>query len=233
MIKFLEDYKKHFDEWYPKEGCGVLGVVKGKLKWFPCENVAEDDSNFTINSKQFIDIGHKADIVAVVHNHISDCAKPSQIDIDNCNATNLKYYIFSYPNMDLEILEPKTIKKTLYGRDYKFGVDDCFEAARDYYKSIGWNSIPPRAMFEDNWWKKDLDYFSEEIIKNWQFKKVEGNMEKNDFIIFTIHSAVGNHCGVYLGNDIFYHHAENRLSCRENLYPRWKKYITGVYRYDA
>ena len=83
----------------------------------------------------------------------------------------------------------------------------------------------------DNWWDKGLDYFTEDYIGTWGFEKVEGNMKKGDLLIFTISSPVGNHCGVYLGDDIFYHHAENRLSCRENLYPFWKQYISGVYRY--
>ena len=56
-------------------------------------------------------------------------------------------------------------------------------------------------------------------------------MQEGDLIIFTITAQVGNHCGVYLGDDIFYHHAENRISCRESIYPFWKKYISVVYRY--
>jgi cell wall-associated NlpC family hydrolase len=52
-------------------------------------------------------------------------------------------------------------------------------------------------------------------------------------LIFTMGANVPNHCGVYTGNDIFFHHAVNRLSCRENLYPLWKKYLTGIYRYET
>ena len=142
----------------------------------------------------------------------------------------IPYYIFSYPEMDMEILHPVRESKSLYGRDYEFGVNDCFEAARDYYISKGLE-IPNRPLFEDDWWEKDLDYFTDEYISTWGFKRIEDNMQKGDLLIFTINALVGNHCGVYLGDDIFYHHAENRISCRENLYPFWKKYISGVYRY--
>ena len=88
-----------------------------------------------------------------------------------------------------------------------------------------------RLPFEDDWWEKGLDYFTDEYISTWGFEKIEDNMQEGDFLVFTIKALVGNHCGVYLGDDIFYHHAENRISCRENLYPFWKKYISGVYRY--
>lgn len=233
MIQYLDEIQEHFKENYPREGCGILGVVKGKLKWFPCENVAEDDDDFIMNSSQYLDISRKCDITGIVHSHPDASCEPSQLDIDTSNAIGIPYHIFSYPEMELYTLKPKKLEVPLYGRSYEFGKYDCFEAARDYYKSIGWDSISPRALFEDDWWEKDLDYFTEEVIKNWNFKKVEGNLEPNDFLVFRIWAPVNNHCGVYLGDDIFYHHAINRLSCRENLYPRWKKHITGVYRYVA
>jgi proteasome lid subunit RPN8/RPN11 len=232
MIQFLDEIEKHFEEWYPREGCGILSVIKGDLKWFPCNNVAEDEDDFIIDSSQYIEIAQKGDIVAVVHSHPDASCEPSQADINYCNATGIKYHIFSYPEMELHTLLPENKKKELYGREYEFGVTDCFEAMRDYLieQDI---TIPPRVAFEDDWWEKDLDYFTDEIIESYGFTSVQGNMQKNDLIIFTIHAKVGNHCGVYLGEDIFYHHAENRLSCRENLYPFYKKYITGVYRYVA
>jgi len=230
--EFIEEIREHFEKCYPREGCGVIAVIKGQKKWFPCTNVATAEEDFIIDSKEFITISQKGDIIATVHSHPDASCEPSETDIKYCNATGLIYYIFSYPEMKLHIQKPEKQDKPLYGREYEFGVNDCFEAARDYYISKGL-SIPKRPLFEDNWWEKDLDYFTEEYISTWNFKKVEGNMQSGDLIIFKVQAAVGNHCGVYLGDDIFYHHAEHRLSCRENLYPFWKKYITGVYRYDA
>jgi len=79
-----------------------------------------------------------------------------------------------------------------------------------------------------------FDYFNDKIISDWQHSPVSLNeIKENDVLIFRVFSNINNHCGVYLGNDIFYHHAENRLSCRENLYPQWKKWLVGAYRYEA
>ena len=33
----------HFGRCAPREGCGVLAVKRGKLKWIPCTNIAVDD----------------------------------------------------------------------------------------------------------------------------------------------------------------------------------------------
>ena len=117
------------------------------------------------------------------------------------------------------------------GREYIFGEKDCFEAMRDYLKTKN-ITIPPRIPFEDNWFDKDLDYFSPDVVKEWGGQEVSiKDIQENDVITFSVHSKVANHCGVYLKNDIFYHHAVQRLSCRENLYPFWVKFIDRVYRY--
>lgn len=232
MIQFLEEIEEHFKKYYPREGCGVLAVSKGEMKWFPCDNVATDQEDFIIDSRQYLDIAKRYDIVGIVHSHPDSSCEPSEADIKACNAIGKPYYIFSYPEMEMYLLEPQRDTKPLYGREYEFGVTDCFEAMRDYLQTQN-IEIPARGAFEDNWWERGLDYFTDEVIKDYGYSRVEGNMQENDVLIFTVRSVVGNHCGVYLGDDIFYHHAENRLSCRENLYPFWKKYLTGVYRYDA
>ena len=232
MIQFLEEIQEQFKKYYPREGCGVLAVSKGELKWFPCDNVATNQEDFIIDSRQYLDIAKRYDIVGIVHSHPDSSCEPSEADIKACNAIGKPYYIFSYPEMEMHLLEPQRDTKPLYGREYEFGVTDCFEAMRDYLQTQN-IEIPARAAFEDDWWERGLDYFTDEVIKDYGYSRVEGNMQENDVLIFTVRSVVGNHCGVYLGDDIFYHHAENRLSCRENLYPFWKKYLTGVYRYDA
>ena len=184
-----------------------------------------------MSSDDWFRVKRQADILAIVHNHIDSSNEPSENDLNNCNALGIPYYIFSYPDLELNIVEPKETFNPLIGRDYKFGVNDCFEAMRDWLNSEG-IEIPKRAVFEDDWWLKGLDYFTEETISEWGFKKVNFP-QKNDLLVFAVESSIGNHCGVYLGNDLFFHHAENRLSCRESLYPFWSKHIIGIYRHET
>ena len=227
----IEEIQQHFEKEYPREACGVIGIIKGKRQWFPCENLAQGTENFVLSSKDYLNIKSKADILGIVHSHPDASNKASEHDIDCCNALGIPYYIFSYPDMELNIVEPKKRAYPLIGREYEFGIKDCFEAMRDWLEKEN-IYIPPREPFEDDWWNNDLDYFTEENIKNWNHKKVD-SPKKNDVLIFKIREKVANHCGVYLGNDIFFHHAENRLSCRENLYPFWIQHLVGIYRYVA
>lgn len=211
----IDEIREHFEKEYPREGCGIIAVVKGKKKWFPCENVAEDFEDFIISSEDWLNVRTKADIIAVVHSHPDETNQPSEHDVKHCNALGIPYYIFSYPDMDLNIVEPKKRFYPLVGREYEFGVQDCFEAMRDWLlkQKI---EIPARDPFEDNWWEKDLNYFSEENISRWGFKPVD-TPQKNDLLIFQVSESVPDHCGVYLGNDVFFHHAINRLSDRKSV----------------
>ena len=38
----LSEILEYLEAEYPKEGCGVIGKINGKTKWFPCRNQAED-----------------------------------------------------------------------------------------------------------------------------------------------------------------------------------------------
>ena len=232
-MQLYEEIEQHFKKEYPREGCGVLAVVKGKKQWFPVKNIANTNDDFVMDSDEYIKIMLTSDIIGIVHNHIDASPEPGETDIQQCNVLGIPYYIFSYPEMELKVLQPENNYTDLYGREYKFGTVDCFEAMRDYLitKNI---TIPPRALFEDDWYDKGLDYFSSEVIKSWGGQPVDlDKIQENDVLIFRVQEIVNNHCGVYIGNDIFYHHAVNRLSCRESLYPFWYQYLEGAYRYVA
>lgn len=228
----IYEIEQHFKKEYPREGCGVIAIVQGKKQWFPCTNVAENKEDFVISHKDYIAIKKKYDILAIVHNHVEQSNEASIQDINSCNALGVPYHIYSYPDMELNIVKPEKNFYPLIGRDYIFGVKDCFEALRDWLGQEGIN-IPPREPFEEGFYEKHLNYFSEDYILNWNHKKVEGPPKKDDVLIFQINSKLANHCGVYIGNELFYHHAIDRLSCRESLYPFWIKYLVGIYRHET
>ena len=116
--------EEHFKNEYPREGCGVLSVVKGKKIFFPCTNVAKDDEDFIIDSKEYIKLLRTTDIIGIVHSHPDRSSEPSEVDKKHCNALGIPYYIFSYPEMDLTVVKPEKNLTDLYGREYEFGVLD-------------------------------------------------------------------------------------------------------------
>lgn len=209
------------------EACGV--ILKDN-RWIPCKNVAEDPYNdFKISPEEFIGIKNIGEVAYIVHSHPDSPCNPSPKDVHVCNVMGIPFLIISYPSMDSFTLYPEITP--LLGRSYSFGELDCLQLAMDYYKELGL-VLPERPIYLDNWDKRGEDYFSlEHITEYWGFRRV-ANRQEGDLLIFSVKSSVGNHCGVYIGKDFFIHHAINRLSCRESLYPMWGKFITGIYRYE-
>ncbi len=77
----INEIEEHFSKEYPREGCGIIGIVKGKKRWFPCRNVATNEDDFIMSSEDWFDVKSKADILAVVHSHPDADNTPSESDI--------------------------------------------------------------------------------------------------------------------------------------------------------
>ena len=92
----FENIVNHFSTEYPREGCGLIGIQKGRSRWFPCKNVAEDEDDFIMDSIDYIKASRISDIIAVVHSHPDTSSEPSETDVKQCNGLNLDYYIISY-----------------------------------------------------------------------------------------------------------------------------------------
>lgn len=218
----------HLVDKYPEEACGIIQNKKGKLNWIPCENLAEDkETDFILDQAEYLKASLTGDIHAIVHSHPNASSELSERDKKASDFLKVPYIVYSLPSGEKTIYNPKTGQELL-GREYKFGENDCFTLIRDYYKQE-LNIDIPSMLFEDDWWENGLNYF-DDLFKDFGFIEVE-EPEKNDIIVFSVRSNIPNHCGVYLGEGVFMHHAEHRLSCRESLYPFWIKNITRYCRY--
>lgn len=102
----IDEIYAHFEKEYPQEGCGV--IIEGD-KFIPCKNIAEELDNFQFCPEEYINLVLKYKIKAIVHNHINASNEPSEADLNNCKVLNLPYYIFTYPEMALNIVNPKEI----------------------------------------------------------------------------------------------------------------------------
>ena len=139
----------------------------------------------------------------------------------------LKYISDTFIEQQKKVLEMVSNPESEYylgddPKDHQEALED-----RDYYKQE-LNIELPTTIFEENWWNKGLNYFKD-LYESFGFVQVD-SPQKHDIIVFKMLAQVSNHCGIYLGEDIFLHHAVNRLSCRESVNSVWRKYIAGYYR---
>jgi len=212
------------------EPCGAVQLKKGKARFIPITNVSEDPVDyFQLDPIEFSKLNLTGEILYIVHAHQDNCV-PSEYDIDCCNVIKIPYLIFDRTNLSFCTIFPEDYK-TLSGREYEFGVTDCFEACRDWYAAHGIYLAPRLQNWQDDWWLLGQDYLAD-LSETWPFKPAQG-LRYGDLITFAIGSDIENHIGVYYEKDCFFHHAVDRLSCKENLYPFWGEHIKKVYRYEG
>lgn len=224
----ISQVKEHAHREAPRESCGVVIIKRGKRSYIECKNVSDQEDHFMIDPIQFTKLSLQGDIEYIVHSHTSG-NQPSDHDIKACNAVNIPYLIYYNEYDTYRVLECKK-RNHLIGRDYIFGEQDCFEAARDWF--LAHNIImPPRRKWLDNWWEHGYNYIANEI-SDWPIRQVN-NLKYGDVLALQVEGDMPNHIAIYLDNDIIYHHAVNRLSCRENMYPFWGEIIHGIYRYEG
>jgi proteasome lid subunit RPN8/RPN11 len=226
----LEDIKQHVFDQGQMEACGLLNIERGRVKWHPCENRADDPfQDFMIDPADYKKIADRGDIVGVVHSHPNGTPAPSPVDRAACDRTGIPWYIFG-ENDEWMKVEPKEETYGLLGRPFVFGVYDCFTIIKDYYEDEGINIYP----YEYSWefWKDGRNLYIENYEKEGFSVVTDGSLQKHDLIFMALNSTIANHAGIYVGRGRMLHHAPNRLSCRDNYAGMWQQITRVVVRHE-
>lgn len=223
----------HAKQEYPREACGLLVIVKGKERYWPCRNISEyGDDQFIMAPEDYAAAERAGEIVGLFHSHPDLPADPSDADRSACEATGLKWYIAGYPTMSWAEIEPCGYEAPLVGRIHTWGRMDCWSIVRDWYARERGVQLPDFPRYKD-FWKNGEDIVGTCYPKAGFVDVPEGEeLEIGDMIIMqTGDSDFANHCALYIGDDQILHHAENRLSSRD-VYGGWyKKHTLKVVRY--
>ena len=222
----------HAQQEDPKESCGLLLNIKGKERYHPCRNLSMTDHQcFIIDPEDYVKADNLGDIVAVVHSHPLTPPNPSQADKVSCEASGLPWYIVNPNTEQWGYLEPCGYEAPLLGRQWVWGVTDCWTLVRDWYKEN--KNIELR-----DW---DRPTTPEEFLKNplfeqcaWRtgFRKLryDERLENGDVLAMSILGNGLNHVAIFINGDVL-HHLTDRLSCIEP-YSEWLQKCTGArYRY--
>ena len=230
--KTKADILSHANKEFPRECCGLIIIEKGKEVFVPCKNVSSQKDSFVISPDDYILAYSRGSIISVVHSHCYSRAAPSQIDLVSCETTKIPWHIVSLPNEEWAYFEPTGYKAPLVGRNYQYGVLDCYTLAVDWYKEVFGVQLNEHLNRPEEWWKNGGNIFMEQF-QDEGFVRIDGPLKEGDIILMQFCSSVVNHVGVYLEPNLILHHLGNRLSTRD-IYGGWlRKITTGYLRHSS
>jgi cell wall-associated NlpC family hydrolase len=150
---------------------------------------------------------------AIVHSHIYAPPIPSDADLTACESTGVPWLIVNFPLGAWRVIEPCGYKAPLIGRQWAWGVLDCYSVVRDGLRDLGGIDMPD---FDREWkfWERGANTIEDNLAAA-GLVKVAGDWRDLDVIGMRIRAPVTNHLGLFLKPDVILHQMMGRYSVRE------------------
>ena len=213
-----------------EEACGF--IIDGEI--FPCENRAENPAiEFLIAAEDYARVDSLGEIECVYHSHINGNEKFSLHDVNVCKHINLPWLLFTNKTGNFRYADP-TGKAPYIGRDWAYGIHDCYSLMRDFYKRELEIELDDFERGEEGEWESSSWTMFMDNYASQGFVEIDKPSKTGDFLLMNIVAPSPNHAGVFLAEqNCFYHHLMDRQSERTVWGQSWSKYTSRVLRHES
>ena len=225
--KVKEEALAHAKEDSPRESVGLVHIVKGRQRYFPCNNLAETpDEHFVLDPNDYIKCEEKGQITAVIHSHPITNHHPSPADLVACEKSGLPWFVVNPDTENWGYCEPNGYELPFVGRPFFHGGIDCYTLWQDFYKKelgIKMGDYHRR----DKWWEKGENMYLDNFKKEGMREVEMDSIKYGDILLLKLDSIVPNHAAIYLDDMIILHHVQGRLSSRD-VYGGYYQKVTEL-----
>ncbi|OPJ90773.1 peptidase P60 [Serratia marcescens] len=230
--KIISAILAHAEAEYPRECCGVVVQSGRRQRYVCCRNLApEPTEQFSLAPADYAAAEDSGTIVAIVHSHPDATTQPSQLDLAQCDLSQLPWIIASWPEGDIREVIPREGVKPLLERPFVHGIWDCYAIVRDWYQLERGIALPDFTR-TDGWWNRGENLYMAHYAEA-GFVPASGELLVGDVIVMQVQAPEPNHAAVYLGDGIMIHHMYGQLSNRVSYGGYWQERTITVLRFNG
>lgn len=246
--KTLDAAREHAAAEYPRESVGLVVRTDDGEQYIAGRNISPNpERDFALHAEDYADAQDMGEIVCTVHSHPNGVPIPSHVDLLQCEASGHPGLIITLGGDPLHFgdtctYEPCGWFPPLKGREYFYGIFDCYALVRDWYQRERGVELPQFDHGPDLWWAKRLPDGTdnpsyrpgwspfEKHFSHAGFEPVKDALREGDVIVMQIKSDVPNHAAVYLDDGTILHHMHGRLSGVDVYGGYWAEVTRLAYR---
>jgi len=188
---------------------------------------------FRIDPLNFLECLELGEPICIYHSHPSG-GEMSAYDLSNSNGHQMPYIMLNLENNNFYYSDSSL--NEFLGREFQYGVNDCFSVIEDYYKevlNIDFKGDCPRSTEEQDF-REDFNIIDEGPLAL-GFKKICFNspseLQKYDLLVFRLSKKPG-HLGLSLSPSFFLHQMAEKLSCVELFSESHQKRTEYIWRHE-